>query len=82
FINILFYIVFFKLFYRITRSFKKFRYHPSINYYVKKAIDLHEVILKTMFKTIIVLSTCGYGNFSFPFVYILLGLIYNLFVRF
>lgn len=35
-----------------------------------------------MFTTIIVLSTCGYGNLAFPFVYILLGLIYNLFGRF
>ncbi|KFJ63875.1 putative membrane protein [Francisella tularensis] len=82
FINIVFYIVFFKLVFRITRSSKKYRYHPSINSYVKKAIDLHDVILKTMFTTIIVLSICGYGNLAFPFVYILLGLIYNLFGRF
>ncbi|ACD30896.1 hypothetical protein [Francisella tularensis] len=82
FINIVFYIVFFKLVFRITRSSKKYRYHPSINSYVKKAIDLHDVILKTMFTTIIVLPICGYGNLAFPFVYILLGLIYNLFGRF
>ncbi|AJI63688.1 hypothetical protein [Francisella tularensis] len=82
FINIVFYIVFLKLVFRITRSSKKYRYHPSINSYVKKAIDLHDVILKTMFTTIIVLSICGYGNLAFPFVYILLGLIYNLFGRF
>ncbi|AHH46601.1 membrane protein [Francisella tularensis subsp. holarctica PHIT-FT049] len=82
FINIVFYIVFFKLVFRITRSSKKYRYHPSINSYVKKAIDLHDVILKTMLTTIIVLSICGYGNLAFPFVYILLGLIYNLFGRF
>ncbi|MDE4940434.1 hypothetical protein NAI66_10450, partial [Francisella tularensis subsp. holarctica] len=48
FINIVFYIVFFKLVFSITRSFKKYRYHRSIYSYVIKAIDLHDVILKTM----------------------------------
>ncbi len=40
FINIVFYIILFKLVFIITKSTKKHRYHPSVNSYVKKAIEI------------------------------------------
>lgn len=82
FINAISYIVLFKLAFLITKTSKNHYYHPSINEYVEKAINLHDVILKTMFAVVIILSICGYGNLAFSFVYILLGFIYNLFGRF
>lgn len=81
-INVVFYIALFKIAFLITKTTKNHRYHPSVNMYVEKAIDLYDVILKTMFATIMVLSICGFGNIAFSFVYIFLGLVYNLFGRF
>ncbi|AIT08704.1 membrane protein [Candidatus Francisella endociliophora] len=82
FINVIFYIALFKIVFLVTKTTKNHRYHPSVNIYVEKAIDLHDVILKTMFVTVIILSICGFGNIAFSFVYIFLGLVYNLFGRF
>lgn len=79
-INIVFYILLFKVVFMLTKT--KNNNTSNVNIYVKKAIATHEIIMKTMLATIIILSVCGYGSLSFSFVYIFIGLIYNLFSRF
>ena len=81
-LNILIYIAIFSFAFKLTKVNNSTNYHLSVNIYVKKAIGLHDVIIKTMLACIVMLCVSGYSTIAFPIVYIFLGFVYNLFGRF